>query len=161
MRRRFKWIGTLAFFLTIPGLYFYLQKDERTRVVVKVGGEILVLKGWYGSNKWMLPGGGMHTGEERAEAAARELQEETGIVVSPVELQYVASGPVSDSYGLRYYQHIFTLELPSKPEVRISNTEISDSAWCSPVELILDQKGVLKATRNTLQTWSEFQNLIS
>lgn len=158
--RRIKWIGTLAFLVSLPGLYFYLQKDERTRVVVKVGDEILLLKGWYGSNKWMLPGGGMHKSEKPAEAAIRELQEETGIVALPPDLVFVASGSVSDSYGLHYKYHLFTLELLAKPDVTVSNAEIYGSSWQKPELLVTDTKHVLKATRSTLQTWIEHQNLL-
>ncbi len=160
MLRRFKLVGTLAFFATIPALFFYLQKDERTRVVVMVDDKILVLKGWYGPNKWMLPGGGMYKGEDRAVAAARELREETGIVVEPEALQYVTSNPVRDSYGLRYKYHLFTLQLTNKELVTIDNFEICDSDWRTPQELLADEKGVLKATRSTLATWREFQNLV-
>ena len=148
------------FYVSIPGLYFYLKKDERTRVVVTVGDEILVLKGWYGSNKWMLPGGGMHKGEGRTEGAARELREETGIVVHPSRLTYVASGTVRDSYGFKINHHIFTLALDARPEVNISNSEISDHDWRKPEDLIADQKHVLKATRSTLAVWLDHQNLV-
>ena len=160
MLRRFKFIGTLAFLLTIPALFFYLQKDERTRIVVQVGDKILVLKGWYGPNKWMLPGGGIHPGEDRAVAAARELREETGIVVEPEALTYITSGPVKDSYGLKYKYHLYTLRLINEELVTIDNFEICDSDWRTPDELIADQKGVLKATRSTLSAWRESQNLV-
>ncbi len=158
--RRFKWIGTLMFYISIPGLYFYLQKDERTRVIVKVGDEILVLKGWYGSNRWMLPGGGMHKGEGRTEGAARELREETGIAIDPSRLTYIASGPVADSYGLKYEQHIFILILDARPEVNISNSEISAHDWRKPEQLIADKKHVLKASRSTLMVWLDHENLV-
>lgn len=160
MLRRHKIIGTLAFFVSLPGLYFYLKKDERTRVVVRVGDEILILKGWYGSNKWMLPGGGMHKGEEPAAAAVRELAEETGIIVEPEELQHISNGDVSDNYGLQYKYHLFTLVLPARPESTRRNYEIYDSDWRTPAVLIADKKGVLKATRATLETWKKYQNLL-
>jgi 8-oxo-dGTP pyrophosphatase MutT (NUDIX family) len=153
MFRRYKFIGTLAFLVSIPGLFFYLKKDERARVIVQVGEEILVLKGWYGSNKWMLPGGGMHKGEQPAEAAVRELEEETGIVALPQDLTFVASGDVKDSYGLGYKYHLFTLSLPARPESKLRNYEIHDSSWQKPEDLINNKKGVLKATRATLYTW--------
>lgn len=158
--RKYKLIGTLAFLISLPGLFFYLKKDERSRVVVQVGDEILVLKGWYGSNKWMLPGGGIHKGEQPIDAAIRELAEETGIVARPEDLTYIASNDVKDSYGLKYKYHLFVMKLETRPESPIRNYEIFDIAWRKPTELIRDEKGVLKATRATLYTWLDSQNLL-
>ncbi|MFC9746366.1 NUDIX domain-containing protein [Streptomyces niveus] len=39
--------------------------------------------------QWALPGGHLDPGEESREAAARELAEETGVLVDPEQLRYV------------------------------------------------------------------------
>ncbi len=155
-----KWLGTTLFFVTLPGLYFYLKKDERTRVIVKVGDEILLLKGWYGSNKWMLPGGGMYHGEQPAAAAVRELYEETGITALVEQLDFIACGTVRDDYGLRYTYRLFVLELSSRPIVTDNTIEIYAARWQSAQTAAQDVKGVLRATRTTLGVWMKRQNLI-
>ena len=44
-------------------------------------------------DQWGLPGGGMDPGEKPADAAVREMWEETGLLVEPVRIQGVYGGP--------------------------------------------------------------------
>ena len=70
---------------------------------------------------WFTPGGGVEAGETAQEAAARELFEETGVVVAAAELgDEVFRNYVEFSFNgtlLRQYNHFFVL--------RRSLTEIS------------------------------------
>lgn len=45
---------------------------------------VLLIRHSYGSQRWMMPGGGLKRGEDVLEAAQREVHEEVGITLSPV-----------------------------------------------------------------------------
>lgn len=152
--RPHKWFGTLLFYVTLPGLYVYLRIQERTRVVISVGDEVLMLKGWYGSNRWMLPGGGAHNGEDLTQAALREVREETGITLDPSSLEHLSSGPQWDTFGFRYICHFYHVALPHKPKLNIDNPEISHAEWLGKDQLLANKPATLKVSRRAIATWS-------
>jgi 8-oxo-dGTP pyrophosphatase MutT (NUDIX family) len=67
-------------------------KRRSARVLLLDGEDRLLLFRFAEGNRpgvdhcWITPGGGVAKGEGLAEAAARELREETGLVVAPAEL---------------------------------------------------------------------------
>ena len=74
--------------------------DEQQRVLlVKRGGE--PLKGW-----WSLPGGVLETGETLAEGVAREVLEETGLVVEPVQTVEIFERIMRDGEGRPEYHYV-------------------------------------------------------
>lgn len=62
-------------------------------------GRLLLVRHSYGSPSWMPPGGGMKRGEDPLLAAARELREETGLVL---ERARVASAGGERLHGARH-----------------------------------------------------------
>ncbi|MDX3024933.1 NUDIX hydrolase [Streptomyces acidiscabies] len=62
-----------------------------THVIVRDGDKILLSQrgGPYGHGRWHMPSGKLDRGEALPEGAARELYEETGIIVDPADLQLV------------------------------------------------------------------------
>ncbi|MEW1653954.1 NUDIX domain-containing protein [Streptomyces sp. NPDC093707] len=62
-----------------------------THVVLRDGDKILLSQrsGPYGHGRWHMPSGKLDQGEPLREGAARELHEETGVVVDPEYLRLV------------------------------------------------------------------------
>ncbi len=124
--------------MTLPLLRLILNKSKRSRVLVIVEDEVLLVKPWIGSGHWMLPGGGIDKGEDNDKAAARELREETGIRVAAKRLSYVGTIPF-DRYGLRYENVCFWLRLSKKPKVFSEQfLEIAAFTWVSKDALPVD-----------------------
>ncbi|WP_445520958.1 NUDIX domain-containing protein [Streptomyces sp. NEAU-174] len=108
--------------------------DETIRtadVVLLAAGQVLLIKRGWAPYKgcWALPGGHVDTGETSLAAAARELEEETGIAVSTAELRKVASydAPGRDPRG-RYATVAYTATLPSPVPPRAGD-DASAARW--------------------------------
>lgn len=76
------------------------------RVVIVADGHVLLQQdrdpGLPGARFWQTPGGGIDEGEGPREAAAREVQEETGLAVDPDDLEGpIATRTVTHGYSDR------------------------------------------------------------
>ena len=73
-------------------------------VVVRDGRVLLVQRGTEPSKgQWSIPGGLINVGESLREAVAREVREETGLVVEPVELIELLDRIHRDEARVRYH----------------------------------------------------------
>ena len=70
--------------LLIPSAAACIRDDD---------GRILLLRRSDGDDLWSFPGGAMEPGERAADAVVREVREEIGLVVEPVQLIGVYSTP--------------------------------------------------------------------
>jgi 8-oxo-dGTP pyrophosphatase MutT (NUDIX family) len=68
---------------------------------------------------WELPGGGVESGEDLAEAAVRELREETGITVERLDRRIGVVETEFDFDGKHYRQRetVFVLVVDAAPEL--------------------------------------------
>ncbi len=79
--------------------------------------------------KWGVPAGKMNMGEDILTALTREIQEETGNLVSSNELSFFKSIYVKHDYDLIY--HMYSYKLPRKPVIKISVYEHEEYVWVS------------------------------
>lgn len=143
-----KIIGKWAYYAAAPLIRRYFLRRgmlPRTRVwLCNDQGRVLVIKGWFGHQRWSLPGGGIKKGESPAKAASRELREETGISVAASQLKAYANLPSSDNSftALVFIGHVQGEPLPDLPPGRW--IEIIDRRWVDPANLPPDSSPLLQ-----------------
>ena len=76
---------------------------------------------------WALPGGFVDEGETVAEAAPRELGEETGLRVEPLEMLGVYDTPGRDPRGWTV-SVVYLARIPARVEVK-GGDDASDARW--------------------------------
>ena len=102
-----------------------------TVVAIWVGPRILMIRHSYRYNWLSWPGGSIHRGEKPAEAARRELKEETGLDIAAGSLRFI--GEVLERWEWRYdYVSLFELKLKRAPELRLDGREVIGAALMSP-----------------------------
>lgn len=102
-------------------------------IVLWRGGEILVMKraGGFSAGGWFIPGGHVEQGERPGEAAARELQEETGIEIDAADLRLVDVMTYETEPGTTAHTIIYNGDCADGVECAI-NEEHVYSRWMTP-----------------------------
>jgi ADP-ribose pyrophosphatase YjhB (NUDIX family) len=85
-------------------------------VLIRDGRILLVKRGYPPAvGKWSLPGGVIEAGEGLADAAARELEEETGLKAKPLGVIWVLNNVILDQAGrVKYHYLIVDIIFDSK-----------------------------------------------
>lgn len=134
LRNIYTQLGGLAYKMTKPFIRLYAnERHTRARtVILNDQQEILLVRTWFGSQRWTLPGGGIHRLESPAQAAAREAREETGLPITPDQLRQLGTFTNTDA-AAPYVVACFVAHVP-KRELRIARLrqlEMLDIAWFS------------------------------
>ena len=121
-----------------------MKRDYPDRPIVGVGGvivdheRVLVVKRATEPRRgqWSIPGGAVEIGETLREALAREVQEETGLLIEVADVLEVLDSIVRDSDGRAQYHYVlvdFTCRRVGG-QLR-AGTDASDARWITLNEL--------------------------
>lgn len=134
--------------------------EHRAGVICVCKCELLLIKGYdtmrgqrYLSAKWGFPKGSQNIGETAAEAATRELYEETGI---NVKITSETPHIVVDREKCNEVLTLYVVELLEKPKVEVQESEISEYGWYTIQDI-----GALTCTNPTITAIQTAQQLSS
>jgi 8-oxo-dGTP diphosphatase len=121
-----------------------MKRDYPDRPIIGVGavivddGRVLVVKRGTEPLKgqWSIPGGAVELGETLREAAAREVLEETGLIIEAGEVLEVFDSIYRDPGGRTQYHYVLVDFLCRRlhGESRAAS-DVSEARWITPAEL--------------------------
>jgi 8-oxo-dGTP diphosphatase len=116
-------------------LWWWIRRPthEGAVVAIWVDEKVLLVRQSY-RRRLLFPGGGIHRGESAEDAAAREVLEELGLIVTSHEL--VLARDLTASWENRTdHVRIFELRLPAMPSLKIDRREILTAELYDPREI--------------------------
>lgn len=134
MKRAWQFIGIIAYWVTVPGIWLVLRRTQRSRVIISYEDSIVVVKPWLGNGKWCLPGGGVHKNESALSAVRRETEEEVGMKLSPKTYRSIGNQHYRQN-GLSFIYQLFSVALNEKISIRKQLLEIVEADWVPTTEL--------------------------
>ena len=113
-------------------VYWQLAHPETQGALVTLWnrGEVLLVRNSY-VPYYSLPGGYIRRGEAPVDAAIRELTEEIGVSAKAEDLALVFDR-MQPWEGKRDHVRIFSLDVATRPEVRVDNREVIEASWWLP-----------------------------
>lgn len=150
MRKLWKLAGVTLFWAGWPLLFVYLRLGWRTRILVIHADRILAVRGWLGTDRWALPGGGLHRHESAEDGVLRELAEETGLMLSRNQIESLLETTIVQN-GIPVRMKFFAALLDEALPVRRQRGEITEAEWVSMAEL--DRNNSSEDVLRALQAW--------
>jgi len=126
-----------------------IERDIVSAVLLSKDGKLLQavqVEGGAYPGSWAIFGGGVEKGEDKRDALNREVMEETGIDISPYEVELViesegkAEKTLKDTgerviADMKFYTYRVVLDKNASEVPVVLNEEHSEYRWCDLVEL--------------------------
>ncbi len=122
------WPSYVLTLITKPLLRFVVKGSLRSRVILRSGDEILLVRGRLGSQRWSLPGGGVRKGEDPLLAAQREVFEEVRITLQPEQLKLITEGRHQRTPRLHFFYRGYEAPVV-KQAINFDKREILAAEW--------------------------------
>ncbi|MFQ6134783.1 MAG: NUDIX domain-containing protein [Nitrososphaerales archaeon] len=121
-------------------------------LVVHESGEILLVRSYKWRNLLSVPGGHIEVGERAEDAVRREVKEEVGLEVEPLELLLIQQAIYPKNFTLhRHFIFLDYLCTSESKEVKADNREIQEYMWIDPEEAL--KEDLEEYTRNLINRY--------
>jgi ADP-ribose pyrophosphatase len=105
-------------------------------VVVHAGAALLVRRGKEPlRGRWVVPGGTVELGETLEEAVVREVLEETGIAVRPLEVMKVFDAIERDAEGVRFHYVVVDYRCAFVSGAPRAGSDAEAASWVGEADL--------------------------
>jgi XTP/dITP diphosphohydrolase len=78
--------------------------------------------------RWEFPGGGVENGEDLINCLKREVKDETGFNIEPLELLSPIMNRVEKKYGYQVFLPVYICKIKSGA-LKVAHNEVSDTGW--------------------------------
>ncbi|MBI5221617.1 MAG: NUDIX domain-containing protein [Candidatus Magasanikbacteria bacterium] len=110
-------------------------------------------------DKWEFPGGGVENGEDLIGCLKREVKDETGFNVEPLELLSPIMNRVEKKYSYQVFLPVYICKIKSG-KIKVAHNEVSDHGWFTIKEALKLKflplnKEISKANLDILKKYSD------